>query len=350
MSTVLVEESWKRLSEAIFGPALMRRPPDRVVRAIRRQEENSEILVGWMQIAAIIFFAIFYSLAPKAFASDVRFAPVPVTLGACTLFTALRLVLAYRGALRTWFLTISVLIDIVVLMVTIWSCHLQYGGWIERPGNRVFNLYLPPIITPTSGSVEPWLAHVKRVYPGEADHILKWLAHRVQKPNEKINHALVLGGAQGIGKDTILEPLKHAVGPWNFTEVSPQQVLRRFNGFVKSVILRVSEARDLGEVDRFSFYDHMKSYIAAPPDVLRVDEKHIREYSVINVCGVVITTNHKTDGIYLPADDRRHYVAWSHLTRDDFPNEYWKDLYRWYEVDGTQHVTHFSGQTRFGRL
>ena len=126
MSTVLVEASWKRLSEGIFGPALMRRPPDRVVRAIRRQEENSEILVGWMQIAAIIFFAILYSLAPKAFASDVRFAPVPVTLGAYALFTALRLLLAYRGALRTWFLTISVVIDIVVLMVTIWSFHLQY--------------------------------------------------------------------------------------------------------------------------------------------------------------------------------------------------------------------------------
>jgi hypothetical protein len=51
---------------------------------------------------------------------------VPVTLGAYTLFTALRLLLAYRGALRTWFLTISVVIDIVVLMITIWSFHLQY--------------------------------------------------------------------------------------------------------------------------------------------------------------------------------------------------------------------------------
>jgi adenylate cyclase len=127
MSAVLVKVFWKRLSEDVFGPALMRRPPDQVVRAIRRQEENSEILVGWMQIAAIIFFAIFYSLAPKAFAPDVPFAPVPVTLGAYTLFTALRLVLAYRGALSTWFLTISVVIDIVVLMITIWSFHLQYN-------------------------------------------------------------------------------------------------------------------------------------------------------------------------------------------------------------------------------
>ena len=58
--------------------------------------------------------------------------------------------------------------------------------------------------------------------------------------------------------------------------------------------------------------------MAAPPDVLRVDEKNLREHSVFNVCGVVMTTNHKTDGIYLPADDRRHFVAWSEKTKDDF--------------------------------
>ena len=69
-------------------------------------------------------------------------------------------------------------------------------------------------------------------------------AHRVQRPQEKINHALVLGGAQGIGKDTLLEPVKYAVGSWNFREVSPQQAMGRFNGFLKAVILRVSEARD----------------------------------------------------------------------------------------------------------
>ena len=84
------------------------------------------------------------------------------------------------------------------------------------------------------------------------------------------------------------------------------------------MILRVSEARDLGDTDRFAFYDHMKSYTAAPPEVLRVDEKHLREHSVVNCVGVVITTNHKTDGIYLPADDRRHFVAWSDLKKEDF--------------------------------
>lgn len=213
------------------------------------------------------------------------------------------------------------------------------GGWIERPGCSVFNLYRPSMAySGDAAQAGPWLEHIQRIYPDDAAHIIAWLAHRAQRPHEKINHALVLGGNQGIGKDTILEPVKSAIGPWNFSEVSPSHLLGRFNGFVKSVILRVSEARDLGDVDRFAFYDHMKTYTAAPPDVLRVDEKHLREYYVFNVCGVIITTNHKTDGIYLPADDRRHYVAWSELGRDSFPADYWNTLYRWYAEGGTEHV------------
>ena len=75
------------------------------------------------------------------------------------------------------------------------------------------------------------------------------------------------------------------------------------NAHGKSVILRISEARDLGDVDRFKFYDHMKTLCAAPPDVLRIDEKHFRQYYAFNCCGVVITTNYKTDALFLPADD-----------------------------------------------
>jgi Family of unknown function (DUF5906) len=166
----------------------------------------------------------------------------------------------------------------------------------------------------------------------------------VQRPREKINHALVLGGNQGVGKDTMLEPIKYAVGPWNFAEVSPKHMLGRFNSFLRSVVLRVNEARDLGDVDRFAFYDHMKAYTAAPPDTLRVDEKNLREYSILNCSGVVITTNHKADGIYLPPDDRRHFVAWSDLRKEDFSTSYWNDLWKWYENGGIEHVAAYLAQ------
>jgi hypothetical protein len=213
------------------------------------------------------------------------------------------------------------------------------GGWIERFGATILNLYRPPNLE--LGNVEaatPWLNHIRRIYPDDFDHIVRWLAHRVQRPAEKINHALVLGGKQGIGKDTLLEPVKRAVGPWNTFEISPQHLLGRFNGFAKSVILRMNEAHDLGEMNRYQLYDHLKSYTAAPPDVLRVDEKNLREHSVLNCCGVIITTNHKADGIYLPADDRRHFVAWSDLTKDDFAEAYWNGIWNWYDNGGDSHV------------
>ena len=50
----------------------------------------------------------------------------------------------------------------------------------------------------------------------------------------------------------------------------PSKCCGRFNGFIKSVILRISELRDLGDGNRFDFYEHMKVLTAAPPDVLRV--------------------------------------------------------------------------------
>jgi hypothetical protein len=216
--------------------------------------------------------------------------------------------------------------------------HVAEGGWIEHKGATTYNLYRPPtLVRGNAGQAKPWCDHVRKVYD-DADHLVLWLAHRVQRAQEKINHALVLGGAQGIGKDTIMVPVKYAVGPWNFIEVSPVQVLGRFNGFVKSVILRVSEARDLGDLDRFKFYDHMKVLTAAPPDALRVDEKNLREHSVLNCTGTVIFTNYKLDGIFLPPDDRRHFVAWSDLTKEDFTPDYWNTLYRWYADGGIGHV------------
>jgi hypothetical protein len=226
------------------------------------------------------------------------------------------------------------------------------GGWFEREGVTCFNLYRPPtIVHGDPAAAVRWLDHIRKVYPADADHIINFLAQRVQSPQIKINHALLLGGEQGIGKDTLLEPVKHAVGPWNFAEVSPGNMTGRFNGHLKSVILRISEVRDLGDVNRYSFYEHMKTITAAPPDVLRVDEKNLREHAVFNVTGVIFTTNHKTDGIYLPRDDRRTYVAWSTCVKEDFPNPYWDDLWHWYEHEnGLQSVAAYLAALDIGEF
>jgi hypothetical protein len=166
------------------------------------------------------------------------------------------------------------------------------GGWIERPEVTTFNHYRPPRIELGDATkAGPWLDHVHKIYPDDGEYIIVWLAHRVQRPQEKINHGLVLGGNQGIGKDTLLEPVKHAVGPWNFRDITPAALLGRFNSFAKAVILRVNEAHDLGDaerINRFSFYDRAKLYTAAPPDVLRVDESLGGQFYARNACRPVV--------------------------------------------------------------
>jgi hypothetical protein len=70
------------------------------------------------------------------------------------------------------------------------------GGWIERKDVTCFNLYRPPRIEPgDAAKAGPWIEHAYKIYPDDAGHIIQRLAQRVQYPADKINHALVLGGA-----------------------------------------------------------------------------------------------------------------------------------------------------------
>jgi hypothetical protein len=113
-----------------------------------------------------------------------------------------------------------------------------------------------------------------------------------------------------------------------------------------AVVVHVSEARDMGEqgrIDRYGLYDHLKSILATPPNTIRVNEKYIREYWIWNCFGMVITTNYR-DALYLPADDRRHYVAFSERRTTDFDTAYWNAFWGWYRDGGIAHVVAYLRQ------
>jgi adenylate cyclase len=121
-----VERPLTRLSTFVFGPSLPRRLPGRVESAIAEEQDDSEVLVSLLQLLAVATFGVLYTVSPKAFPPDVPFEPVPVTLVVYAAFTLVRLWLAWGRRLQPWFLALSVVVDIAVLMLTIWSFHLQY--------------------------------------------------------------------------------------------------------------------------------------------------------------------------------------------------------------------------------
>ncbi len=101
--------------------------PGRVRDAIRRQQDSSEIVVGWIQLSIVVTFSILYALSPNPYTADTVFASEPWVLGVYLLFTLVRVVLAHRRALPNWLLYVSVIVDMLLLLALIWSIHIKYG-------------------------------------------------------------------------------------------------------------------------------------------------------------------------------------------------------------------------------
>jgi len=103
--------------------------PRRVRDLIAAEEDSSERLIGWVQLAVVGMLGLLYLMAPRPV--DVRTAfhvePVPVVLGAYALITVGRLWLAYRRRLPGLLLLLSILIDVSLLVGLIWYFHIQYG-------------------------------------------------------------------------------------------------------------------------------------------------------------------------------------------------------------------------------
>jgi len=114
--------------------------PAKIRVAIAHQQDGSERLIGWIQLAILTAFAALYIAAPKTTPTGAAFEPVPVFLGAYFAFTCLRLWRAYQGALPAWFLLLSIVVDMALLLGLIWSFHLQY----EQPPS--FYLKAPTLL------------------------------------------------------------------------------------------------------------------------------------------------------------------------------------------------------------
>ena len=117
-----------RVQTLLIGAPLPENLSPRVHETIQKEQEESEVLVSVIQLLAIATFAVLYTLTPKGFGADVSFEPVPLTLAVYGAFTIVRLWLAVTRRLLKWFVAISIVVDVGVLMITIWSFHLQYDA------------------------------------------------------------------------------------------------------------------------------------------------------------------------------------------------------------------------------
>jgi adenylate cyclase len=130
-----------RFRDWLFGGGELAQLPDRVREAIARQQEQSEILIGWVQLVIVVLVTTVYestTMPGGVVQEDYSFEfEVLAIYGA---FCLVRLGLAYARLLRPWMLYLSVVADIFLLMGLIYSFHYKYA----QPA--VFYLKVPTLL------------------------------------------------------------------------------------------------------------------------------------------------------------------------------------------------------------
>lgn len=188
---------------------------------------------------------------------------------------------------------------------------IRAAGYDYRPGSPTIlidgddtriNLWVDDGVKASNGDVQPFLDHLAYLLPDEAArlHLLRWMAFTVQRPAQRVKHAMILSGKQGTGKSYMARVLKLIHGPSNVHEVSVEELHGQFTAWLegKQVVL----IEELMAGGRLELANKLKPILTQ--EVIRINEKHKRVYQVRNLASFFCTTNHE-DPIYVEEGDRR---------------------------------------------
>ncbi len=119
---------WRHFCEFLFGEPVRESMPERVMAQIYARQDTSERLISWVQFALILLFGALWIASQKvsSMTAMTAFEVVPFALTAYFVFTVVRLVASYRIRLPAWYLMLSIVVDVALLMLLIWSFHHQY--------------------------------------------------------------------------------------------------------------------------------------------------------------------------------------------------------------------------------
>lgn len=190
-------------------------------------------------------------------------------------------------------------------------------------------------------AIQLWLDHVRLLVPDDVErkHVLDAMAYKVQHPKAKINHAILHGGDEGSGKDTMWAPFLWAIGgehQRNRTIMDAKQMESQWGYALETEVLILNELKEPEARERRAMANKLKPVIAAPPLTLTVNRKGLHPYEMVNRLMVVAFTNDKLP-ISIPSQDRRWFCVWSNAPRMDEDDA--AAMWKWFEMGGFAKVT-----------
>jgi hypothetical protein len=212
------------------------------------------------------------------------------------------------------------------------------GVLVARDGDVYGNRWRDarPAVGAAGADISFWLDHCAALVPevSEREHIFNVMAYKVQHPEIKINHAVLHGGDQGCGKDTLWAPFIWAVcGPQlkNRGLLDNDTLGSQWGYALESEILILNELKEPEAKERRALANKLKPIIAAPPDMLTVNRKGLHPYDSLNRMFVLAFSNDPVP-ITIDSQDRRWFCVWSSAPR--MAPDAAARLWAWYKTGG----------------
>lgn len=193
-----------------------------------------------------------------------------------------------------------------------WPLRLELSSIVYQPGGEritgraEYNTWPGWGCEPRRGSIKPWadlLDHLFAGKPEERNWFERWCALPLQQPGKKMYTAAVLWGVNtGTGKSLVGYTLGRIYGK-NFTEIGDKELKDERNEWAVNKQFVMGD--DVTGHDQRQYADKLKRMITQQK--MRIDQKYIPSYEIIDVINYLFTSNHP-DAFFLEDDDRRNFI------------------------------------------
>jgi hypothetical protein len=174
---------------------------------------------------------------------------------------------------------------------------------------RVLNLWRPPPWKENKKTGEPtvFLQHVAYLLDDDQaaiEHVLNFLAHLIQRPQERVGHALLITSeAKGIGKSTLGTIVRRLVGEQNSRVAQTKDLKSNFDGWlVGKLVVQVDEIYEAGNWD---LANKLKPLITEP--TVSANIKYGPQIEVENFARFLMFSNNSSP-LDIEDGDRRYFV------------------------------------------
>ena len=192
------------------------------------------------------------------------------------------------------------------------------GMFFDYEGKRMLNTYrdtgiAPCLVMDPDGQtvVDLFMDHLRFTLADEGEQrmLIDFMAWIVQNPGQKINWAILLQGAQGVGKSYFGTVMTLILGEMA-RSLEPGALSGRFTGWAYGSVLNVIEEIRIAGESRYEVMDRLKPFISN--STIQIEEKGRDHRTVPNFCNYMAFTNHK-DSIPLHQGDRRYAPLFSRV-------------------------------------